>query len=272
MKLAFFTTLVAASALAQQPMPIDVTGSQVKGTRVLALKLLQWPTAQLLSTNGVPAASTNVAAAIDQAQGWIRMVVDPQWLPERLDPVCVRDEFEKRDIVRYKWTSRNNSFLVAQTWSMFALEIKPEAASLGGESKDQQLDAVRKLCVQVFRKTGVRPDFQGNEIEVPEFNAKLINFSFSAETTQQITNGVVLLAGRPRTMEEEGVKQPETAADAQTEGGKWLKPGWEKTSTAWQFWFRNLYWFADRDRVVIFFVKAEAGPIFAAPDDRWFRK
>ncbi len=268
MKLAICITLIGLSAFAQSPHLFP--DPKAKYPPELVLKLLQWPPAELISTNRIP--STNMPGVTADAERWVRMVVDRQWLPGQLEPLCIKSEFEKRDIVRYRWTKGECSFAVAQTRSLFTLEIRPHAGTLGGESKDQQLEAVKKVCLQVFSRKGERPDGQGNEIEIPDFNAKLLEFSFSGETARETTNEMSLLAGRPRTMEEEGVKQPEAIADADADARKWRGPDWEKAAIGWEYWFRNIHWFADRDRVVIFFVKAEAGPFITVPDDGWFRR
>ncbi len=270
MKLATCLTVIGLSAFAQSPHLFpDPKG---KYPPDLVMRLLDWPTTEVINSNRIP--SANMPGVTADAERWVRMVVDRQWLPGQLEPLCIKGEFEKRDVVRYKWMKGAYSFMVAQTSSLLTLEIRPEAGGLGGESKDQRLDAVRKLCLQVFRRTGVRHDGQGGEIEIPDFNAKLIDFSFSAENTRESPDDGSMLIGKPKTMEEEQVKQPETIADAEAEARNWVKPGWEKSALAWEFWFRNLHWFADRKRVVIFFVKAEAGSVVGGPslDERWFRR
>jgi hypothetical protein len=55
-----------------------------------------------------------------------------------------------------------------------------------------------------------------------------------------------------------------------------VKTDWDRSATGWVYWLRNLYWFADDERVVVYFLKAEGGPhplLFSgASDNKWFLK
>jgi len=74
MKLVFCTTLISLSSVAQ---PINLPDPQAK-TPEAVLKLLQWPTADVLSVKCIPATSNKVAAVIPEAERWVRLVIDPR--------------------------------------------------------------------------------------------------------------------------------------------------------------------------------------------------
>jgi hypothetical protein len=38
-------------------------------------------------------------------------------------------------------------------------------------------------------------------------------------------------------------------------------PNWFDSASAWMYWFRNVSWFADENRLVIYFFKTESGPL-----------
>jgi hypothetical protein len=242
----------------------------------VVVRLLEYPGEAVLRHKGLPAASSNLVGVLCDAERWVRLVVDGEWLPERLDPVCTAGEFDGRDVVRYRWEARRHSLLVAQTASVLALEIRPEASVLAGQTKEERLEAVKRVFREVFRKTGVRPDFQGGDIEIPDLGIKLLEFSFSSDMTVETEGDTPRLSGRSKRAGEDGTKFPDTLADAALESEAWQKGNWADTRVAWMFWFRNVHWYADRDRVVVFFLKAEGGPVPMSFDgwfdDQWFPK
>ena len=273
MRITLLLLLVTVSAIAQ-PSAFG-PAHQPPVIPEAVVKLLQWPSGELITRKGVAAGATNVIAAVFGAESWLRGVVDASWLPPAFEPLCIASEFESRDVVRHKWVKKDHAFMVAQTGSIFVMEIRPATARFDGDSKEARLLSLRKLSSDVFVKTGKRFTAQGGRVPIPGLNSKIVGFSFDSATTRAVTNQTVLLFGRPRTMEEEGVIHAGDSVQSVKEDSK-ANSAWEKSAFAWRHWFRSVYWFADEQRLVVFFLKEEGGPVAlsfgGSADNKWFIK
>jgi hypothetical protein len=233
-------------------------------------ELSRWPKADTLAEKQVT--TTSVRDAVADAERWLALVIDPVWLAARREAVCTKGEYERRHIVRHKWISQGYRLGVAQTASVFMMEIAPEAGRIGGDSKEARFAAARELCGRVFAKTGKRHTSQGEEVVIEDLNRKILDFSFDLRTTQEVTNRNLVLVGRPKTWSEEGFIPPQTGAEADAQA---KRVPWEQTIEAWMYWLRDVRWFAEVDRVVVFFLKKEAGPVAldygGLIDDKWFK-
>jgi hypothetical protein len=232
--------------------------------------LLKWPSTELITAKEKSVAASNQTKyAAQDASRWVRMAIDPMWLPAELHPLCLNGEFGGMDVIRYRWATNSRSFMVAQTGCIFVMEIRPETEKLSTMAGPPDLAAVRKICGEVFPKSGERPTGQLKMVPMPDFNKKILDWSFNADTTQEITNRLRLLIGWPRYHPDEvqaelkkvsGTNEAEVQAiikriDSQDNSD------WYKSRFAWDFWFRNIRWFADQDRIVVFFLKDENGSV-----------
>jgi hypothetical protein len=244
-------------------------------------KLLQWPPPGLIREKGADVTEGPVKTAVYNATTWLRRVIDPVWFPEKWEPLCVFHEFENRDVIHYRWSSGKRSFKVAQTGSIFVLEIRPMENNPAGDSLQEHLSRVRKVCEEVFTKMGGRWTGQGKYVPIPEFNRKVLDSSFAIERTKTLNKGTLL--GKAISMQEAGVTNSGSdTSDVRLLNERLRKeddqsnPNWFDSESAWMYWFRKVNWFADENRLVIYFLKAEAGPLRlsfgGSLDNIWFGK
>jgi hypothetical protein len=162
------------------------------------------------------------------------------------------------------------------------MEIRPETGKLSTKSGFPDLVTVREICGEVFLKSGERHTGQLEMVPVPDFHKKILDWSFRADTTQEVTNHSRLLVGWPNYDHAEveaeirrtsGTNEAEVQATIKIIDSK-DNADWYKSRFAWNFWFRNIRWFADQDRIVVFFLKDENGPVpcdfSTARGDSWF--
>jgi hypothetical protein len=158
--------------------------------------------------------------------------------------------------------------MVAQTTATFVLEIRPEKGKLGGKSVSEQLEQVREICGEIFRKTGERHTGQLEKVRILELNRKILDASFKMERTSVLTNHELLLSGKPVSMQEAGVTNPASGTSdvklinerLQKEDDK-TNPNWFNSSSAWMYWFRTIKWFSDDQRIVVYLLKSDGGPL-----------
>lgn len=271
MKSTCWVWLLLCSAVVQSGLNAAPT-DQASKVPESVIKLLAWPSPEIIAEKQVPARTINDSGAYG-AEGWLRKVVDPAWLPDKLEPICIAGEFEGRDVVRYKWSKNGRSFMVAQTYSIFVMEIRPESGKFNGRSKEDFLPKYRELCEQVLAKKGKQWTGQLKEVAISNLNTKIVDFSFDSMNVAQMTNADLLWSGKPKDIKgikllPNGTEVRDTNAVASTM--------WEVPLTL-MYWFRNIYWFADNDRLVLYFLKNEGGPIALSfyggvVEQRWFGK
>ncbi len=237
-------------------------------------KLLEWPTETTIRERSMSATTPTVQTAIFSADRWIRMVVDEAWLPAQLEFICIHNEFENRNVIRCKWTKAGRNFFVAQTGSIFVLEVRPEHGSLQASSKEALLHSAKGLVGQILAKRGKRWTGQGQEVLIPDLDGKITDGSFDTSRVKASSNprGELRLEGRPKTIEEEGVARPKNSAEAKAQDDP-QNTQWYNSSFAWQYWFKNVHWFAESNRLVLYFLKDNGGPVAlsfgGSADDTW---
>jgi hypothetical protein len=235
------------------------------------MRLLAEPAANVLAERGVAATNGNVASATANARRWLTNVIDAKYLPAVLELQCIRGEFEDRDVVRSSWKAGEYSFRVAQTVSVFVMEVRPATGKLPGESTEARVGTVRRLCSDVLVKTGSRWTGQREKVAIPALNVKILDYSFHNATTTAVAEHPLVLHGRPKPMTE---VQYTTNAELGALDAK-ENPAWHQSFLTWLYWFRNVFWFSDDERVVIYFLKTEGGPIalnfFGGMDGKWFK-
>src|SRR5688572_22235629 len=242
--------------------------------------LLKWPSPELVQQKKMVSLEGSVRSAVLSSESWLRRIVDSKWLPEKMEPLCLENEFNETDVVRYRWTSNDRTFAAAQTASTFVLEMRPSKAEPGEQDSAARLNQVREICRDVFIKTGFRWTGRGEKVPIPELNRRILDASFKPDRVKRGGKDL-LLAGRPVSMHEAGATSPASeTADVElinrrirTEDDK-ANPNWFDSSSAWMYWFRNVNWFADQEHIVIYLLKTEGGPVFltfgTVIDNGWF--
>jgi hypothetical protein len=217
-------------------------------------------------------------AVLWDAERWLRMVIDPTLVPERLNPVCTRSEFEDRDTVRYKWVANSRSIMVAQTGTIFALELRAQTGKSSDVAMLPRLEHLRGIANEVFVKTGERRDGQGERVPIPNLNKVIVGFAFKAEHAKEMSGEKFQLRGRSRWMQE-----AMAAGEYKSLDNEHLRildakenQDWVYSQLSWTYWFRNVNWFADEERLVIYFLKTEGGPFVLSfngtIDKGWFQQ
>ena len=267
MKATITLILSMVSALAQpSSVSNDPASNSIPAT---VQRLLVWPSPATISEKQISPTTDAAKTAVFNAERWLRQVIDSELIPAQLEPICTEGEFEGRDVIRYRWDAAGKKLMVAQTGSIFVLEIEPVTGKISGDALSERLDGVRELCGETFAKTGVWRGGQGEKNLITRLNEKLLaNFFIAAATHQSETNRAVLF-GHPKGPEAMDSTSHERNVSA---GGdaSWFGPHNETSS----YWFRNIHWFSDRGRVVVYFLKQEGGPVvlnFAgSADASWF--
>lgn len=270
MKNTFWLWLLSCLVLAQSEINAAPTDRASKVPESV-IKLLAWPSPEIIAEKQVPARTINDSGAYG-AERWLRQVVDPNWFPDKLDPICVAGEFENRDVVRYKWSKAGHSFMVAQTYSVFVMEIRPESGKFNGRSKEDILPKYRELCEQVLAKKGEQRTGQLEKITISNLNTKIADFSFDPMNVVQMANANLSWSGKPKDIK--GIRVLANGTEIKDTNS--TTNVFFKVPLALMYWFRNIYWFADNDRLVLYFLKNEGGPIALSfyggtVEQRWFQ-
>jgi len=215
--------------------------------------LFEWP-----STATIKAKRLNdppiVKGYTSEFNYWLGKVMAPAWLPPNdTEVILLEKEFDGRDVMRMRWSKKDYDIQVSQTGSIFTIKLTPENGQGTGKSDKEKLDVARELCLQVFVKQGLYVSGQGKHIHIKDLPQKIAACSFSEKTTKPLKGDKGVLAGRPKTMEEEGIKTPLTIRDEPD------SPNWFNIPFAWATWFRKVYWWNDGTSVGIHFLKSEGG-------------
>lgn len=242
-----------------------------------AYKLFQWPDDSILNGPGhIDIDATEVKAAQAQAFDWIKKVLSEDWLPPvDTQPVCIRSEFDGRDVIRVKYEVKGYEIQVSQTATIFTIKLSHlDKRALGGDLNGK-INAAKDMCSEVFNRTGKRWTGQGKEIVIPELNTKIAAYSFVQDTIVSVP-GDMAGWGRPQTMSESGKSSPHSEAESE-EANDPKNPDWEDAAISWSYWFRNVSWWNDGHSIGFYFLKIEAGPwvpsyeSHSTPDKHWFR-
>ncbi len=250
--------------------PVDMMVAKMRDT---INQLLQWPSAQDIEAKRVSADRSDVVVATNQCNAWLHKVIDKTWLPaDDLTPLLLRNEMDGRDVVRYMWTTNGFRIQVAQTATIFTMRLFPDEGQIMGQDRTNRLRIARDLCRRIFAKEGRRYTDQGNAVSVSNLDEKIASYSFGADTLFEFKDSPQL-CGRPRTMEEAGVRKTDAAVNAQMDDNA-RNPDWYMTERAWNYWFHMVNWWNDGESIGVFFLKVEDGawcPDYGGSLDRkWF--
>jgi hypothetical protein len=241
-----------------------------------AYRLFQWPAQPVLNgPNRVDSDANEVTWPKKQCLEWlIKRVLAPSWLPPKdVELIFIRNEFDNRDVVRMVWERNGYNIQVSQTASIFAMKLSPVSVGNTGVEKSQKLENVRQLCLQVFTEMGRRWDHQGNTVLIKELSKKIVSYSFRPEMSRYLKDDRAVY-GRPQTMNEAGVKQPQNDVEALRERDP-NNPNWDKTASSYSYWFRMVNWWNDGKSIGFYFLKVEEGawiPSYCGDIDKNFFK
>jgi hypothetical protein len=212
--------------------------------------LVVWPSPETIAAKSVPATATNVQARVLNDERWLRMVLAEDWLPPKFEPVYIRSETKLNDITYYQWIKGNCKFVVAQTAGIFVLQVWPEPGALRDDSKVGLLDSARRLAREILAKTGKRMTGQLQEVPIVELDQKIADFSFDPGQVRDVSiQGVTsfrLLGG---------------AKTAQEKVEERLRMNQPVVAVELPYWFEEIHWFADGQRLILYFLKNEGGPV-----------
>jgi hypothetical protein len=250
---------------------------QIPDIPVLIKKLVAEPSSKTIAERSVSPSATNVIDAVKDAKRWIENVIDREWLPEKLDPLCIDREFEGTGTIRHEWKKAGCSLKVIQTKNSFTLVIRLEAEKNARPSKEYRLSSYRKICLQVLAKTGERRTGQGKIVPIPEFNKKIVSYSFDPLKTS-ITNVNDVLSGKPIMTATDSSILTGTESEINEQINK-MEADWFNSPLAFEYWFRHIYWVADNEQIIIYFKKVLPSAtvvlqdihVSASSDTKWFK-
>lgn len=218
--------------------------------------LLLWPSSSVMEGKRLSHDLIEVAYPKKQCREWLYKVIDSSWLPDKKpEPILIKNEFDDRDVVRFRWLKNGYDIEVSQTASIFVMKLTPQDGHSMGKDDKEKLNMAKELCLQVFAKQGRRWAGQGNTIAISNLAQKIASYSFREDTIQNLQGDNIILSGRPRTMKEESIDKTQNETQGQIENAS--NSEWEMTKRAWRYWFRNVYWRNDGKCLSIFFPKVE---------------
>jgi hypothetical protein len=238
--------------------------------------LLQWPDSSVLKgPNRVSHAAVEVTWPEKQCSGWLQKVLATGWLPSPgAEMIFIRDEFDGRDTVRIAWERNGYIIQVSQTASVFAMKLTPLGNRNTGADSREKTQNAKLLCAQVFAKEGYRwGSGAGTKVQIKGLSEKIASYSFRPELVRHLKDDKAV-CGRPQTMNEAGVKQPQNDVEALRERDP-NNPNWDKTASSYSYWFRMVNWWNDGKSIGFYFLKVEEGawiPSYCGDIDKNFFK
>ena len=238
--------------------------------------LFQWPAPSVLNgPNRVDNDAGELAWPKKQCTEWLNKVIAKQWLPdENPDFIFIRDELEGRDVVRATWEHNDYRIEVSQTASIFATKVSPLGNRTTGMNRAEKIENAKRLCLEIFNKTCYRWSADGDKVQVKDLNQKIATYSFRPELVRHLKDDKAV-CGRPQTINEAGVKQPQNDVEALREMDP-NNPNWDKTASSYSYWFRMVNWWNDGKSIGFYFLKVEEGAwipsYFGDIDKNFFKK
>lgn len=243
-----------------------------------AYRLFHWPAPSVLNgPNRVDSDANEVTWPKKQCLEWlIKRVLAPSWLPPKdVELIFIRNEFDGRDTVRTAWERNEYIIQVSQTASVFAMKLTPLGNRNTGADSREKTQNAKLLCAQVFAKEGYRwGSGAGTKVQIKGLSEKIASYSFRPELVRHLKDDKAV-CGRPQTMNEAGVKQPQNDVEALRESDP-NNPNWDKTASSYSYWFRMVNWWNDGKSIGFYFLKVEEGAwipsYFGDIDKNFFKK
>ncbi len=237
--------------------------------------LFQWPAPSVLNgPNHVDSNDNKVVWAKKQCTEWLNKVIAKQLLPDK-DPefIFIRDEFEGRDVVRATWEHNDYRIEVSQTASIFAIKISPLGNRTTGMDLAEKIENAKRLCLEIFNKTGYRWSADGDKVQVKDLNQKIATYSFRTELVKCLENDQSVW-GRPQTAHEASVSHPKDDAETRRQMDP-NNPDWDYSSMSYNYWFRMVNWWNDGKSIGFYFLKVEEAhrsPVIVAISTKTFSR
>ena len=238
-------------------------------------KLFQWPVPSILNgPNKIDSNAIEVAWPKRQCLEWINKVLAPSWLPNNApELIFIKDEFDQRDVVHASWNVNDYKVEVSQTASIFALKVTPLGNRNTGMERADKIERAKRICLEIFNKTGYRWSADGDKVPVKGLNQKIAAYSFRTESVKYIKDDQSVW-GTPQTMHEAGITNPKDDKERRRQMDP-NYPDWDNSARSFDYWFRMVTWWNDGNSVGFYFLKAEAGswgPSYDANFDKDFFK
>ncbi len=229
-----------------------------------------------LAENTTEADAPEVAFAKQMSYRWISKVIDSSWRPNaKAQTRYLVDAFNGIDVVVVSWEVDGRTLRVGQTSSLFAFEIEQPSDNTGTGDHEGRIMQAKEVCTNVFNSVGKRWTSQGDPVEIVGLSAMICSNLFDdgiVYTEKVLSDGYLLGRGKyaaeAHTLEMTRYDDIRNVLD--DANNKWLR-----SDHAWQYWFRNIFWWTDGRRVGFYFLKDEGGPTFGTwsitRDRNWFR-
>ena len=213
---------------------IEVPGSVVK--------LVSWPTAQQRAGKVVqPDSSQGALRAKRESIGWIRKIVDPQWLPDNPEEslgsklVLLEKAYSGVDTSHVEWEKEGYRFRVSQTSTVFYLDVTPTRGKIAVGDVAAQRKAFRELASKVIQDVTDARSADGTRVAVGGTKPILMRVSFETARMRESTHGIV---AQPAALD--------------------VKDTLDRR--CWDFWWRRMGWCTDGQTLGLFTLKTEGGP------------
>ena len=204
-------------------------------------KLVSWPTAQQRAGKVVqPDSSQGALRAKRESIGWIRKIVDPQWLPDNPEEslgsklVLLEKAYSEVDTSHAEWEKEGYRFRVSQTSTVFYLDVTPTRGKSAVGDVAAQRKAFRELASKVIQDVTDARTADGTRVAVGGTKPILMRVSFETARMRESTHGIV---AQPAALD--------------------VKDTLDRR--CWDFWWRRMGWCTDGQTLGLFTLKTEGG-------------
>jgi hypothetical protein len=204
-------------------------------------KLVSWPTAQQRAGKVVqPDSSHGALRAKRESIGWIRKIVDPQWLPDNPEEslgsklVLLEKAYSEVDTSHAEWEKEGYRFRVSQTSTVFYLDVTPTRGKSAVGDVAAQRKAFRELASKVIQDVTDARSADGTRVAVGGTKPILMRVSFETARMRESTHGIV---AQPAALD--------------------VKDTLDRR--CWDFWWRRMGWCTDGQTLGLFTLKTEGG-------------
>lgn len=235
-------------------------------------ELFDWPEgSELTRSNRISPDSKCVRLANERSKDWYEQVISPEWRPPgEMELIYLAKEIMGADVVRVKYEVGDFEIQISQTSMVFTLLVIPQEDSSLGTNANDKIDFSRELARMIFNREGTRSTLQLEKVPVPDLNEKIIESSFSPDLVRTLSVDQSVF-GRPIERPQVDEKSRyDVALNEQLDSKE--NDRWFESRFAWNYWFRNVYWWNDGKRVGFYFLKKEAGQLHMNYGSRpgWF--
>ncbi|MGC1272605.1 MAG: hypothetical protein WBC44_02770 [Planctomycetaceae bacterium] len=245
---------VAASAQLPDGKPKEPTTLK-EAIPPSAYNLFQWPNESVFKgEKSVDPGDQAVAYVKEGSRGWMRYVLDPEWLPPADGAMAfLRDEFGKTDTSRIAWEHDGYRIEMSQTRCVMTIKLTPPGDEDTGTAPKERLEYARDLAVKLFTDDFVMRDSQGERIPISNLKEEIALVSFNFDDIKLLrTDKVVIGRPRARAREEDATSDPAGPIEIPEDADREMV-----SQLAQDHWFRNIRWWNDGQSVGFYFLRQE---------------